>query len=80
MELTVKNAEKLVSLVEEICKLENLKENLKDANGIRFYKNKGDAYSPFLELETNSNLRSLFRAAVNLEIGRLEDEKNKLLN
>ena len=80
MELTVKNAEKLISLVEEICKLENLKENLEDANGIRFYENKGDACSPFLELETNSKLRSLFRAAVNLEIGRLEDEKNKLLN
>ena len=80
MELTVKNAEKLVSLIEEIGRLENLKKNIEATNGIRFYENKGDACSPFLELETNSNLRSLFRAAVNLEIGRLEDEKNKLLN
>ena len=80
MELTVKNAEKLVSLIEEIGRLENLKENIEATNGIRFYENKGDACSPFLELETNSKLRSLFRAAVNLEIGRLEDVKNKLLN
>ena len=80
MELTVKNAEKLVSLIEEIGRLENLKKNIEATNGIRFYKNKGDAYSPFLELETNPTLRDSFKVCVRMEIRRLEDEKDKLLN
>jgi len=80
MELTEKNAEKLINLIEEISRLKELNKNIEATNGIRFYKNEGDAYSPFLELETSSSLRSSFKVCIRTEIRRLEDEKNKLLN